>query len=248
MEKQKISILEVQKDESLLNSFIEQNFGLVRHVLRKHFSFIQIGSEDYNDYFQIGSMGLLKSIKKFSEEFGTQFSTYAASIIWGEMKRYNRDYNSEPIKITRELRANYYKYLSLKHSEMTDEEICKILKISTESLRDSIDAMKSVRSFSEVISFDGDEKERTLEDTLRSKDNVEEMVVNSLDLQSKVMVLRSYLSSKQYLILRLHLKGKSQQAIGEVVGIQQAQVSRILKLIGVKAVKISREFEFDEVG
>ena len=70
-------------DEEAKEILISSNLGLVRSVVSR---FLNIGY-DREDLFQLGSIGLIKSIYKFDPKFNVKFSTYAVPMILGEIKR-----------------------------------------------------------------------------------------------------------------------------------------------------------------
>ena len=51
---------------------------------------------DFEDLFQIGTIGLMKAMDKFDPSYNVQFSTYAVPMIIGEIRRFIRDDN--PVK------------------------------------------------------------------------------------------------------------------------------------------------------
>ena len=71
--------------------------GLVYNIVSK---FLNRGYER-EDLIQIGSVGLIKAVKKFDCTLGVQFSTYAVPVIIGEIKRFLRDDGA--IKVSRSL-------------------------------------------------------------------------------------------------------------------------------------------------
>ena len=81
--------------ESAKAKILTDNSPLIKSVIRR---FKNKGVE-YEDLFQLGSIGFLKAIKNFSPEFGVKFSTYAVPMIAGEVKRFLRDYGY--IKVSR---------------------------------------------------------------------------------------------------------------------------------------------------
>ncbi len=85
-------------DEEAKEILISSNLGLVRSVVSR---FLNIGY-DREDLFQLGSIGLIKSIYKFDPKFNVKFSTYAVPMILGEIKRYLRD--DGMIKVSRSLK------------------------------------------------------------------------------------------------------------------------------------------------
>ena len=66
-------------DPDALAALVRQHMPLVQ-ALSKRFSYGE-------DAFQQGCIGLIKAIRKFREEDGFRFSTYAVPVILGEMRR-----------------------------------------------------------------------------------------------------------------------------------------------------------------
>ena len=92
-------LLQAKKgDDSAKEKLVEQNLGLVWSVARR---FTGRGY-DIEDLFQIGCIGLIKSIDKFDFDYDVKFSTYAVPLIQGEIRRFLRDYGA--IKVSRSLK------------------------------------------------------------------------------------------------------------------------------------------------
>ena len=62
----------------------------VRKILKKYNN----RTDNMNDLFQIGCIGLIKAIDNFDLSHEVKFSTYAVPMIIGEVKRYLRDSSS----------------------------------------------------------------------------------------------------------------------------------------------------------
>ncbi|MDY4976553.1 MAG: sigma-70 family RNA polymerase sigma factor, partial [Clostridia bacterium] len=88
-----------QGDLVALEQLVEQNNGLIYSVLKR---FLNRG-QSREDLYQIGCIGLLKAIKRFDFSLNLQFSTYAVSLILGELKQFFRD--DGMIKVSREWKA-----------------------------------------------------------------------------------------------------------------------------------------------
>ena len=73
-------------DEEAIALFVEANLGLVRSVA---YRFKDRGI-DYKDLVEIGCIGMLKAIRSFDTEKGTDFSTYVVPFIIGEIRRFIR--------------------------------------------------------------------------------------------------------------------------------------------------------------
>jgi RNA polymerase sporulation-specific sigma factor len=81
----------------------EANVGLIYMVLER----FKNSSYDYEDLFQVGSIGLLKAIDKFDFSFNVRFSTYAVPMIIGEIKKFLRD--DGIVKVQRNIKETYTK-------------------------------------------------------------------------------------------------------------------------------------------
>ena len=71
-----------QGDMTARETYIKGNLRLVLSVI-KRFSGNQ---ENIDDLFQIGCIGLIKSIDNFDDTLGVKFSTYAVPMIIGEIR------------------------------------------------------------------------------------------------------------------------------------------------------------------
>ena len=86
-------------EEAAMNRLIEMNLPLVVSISKK---FLNRGYE-YEDIFQIGSIGLVKAIRNFDVKYNVKFSTYAVPMIIGEIKRFLRD--DGIIKVSRNVKS-----------------------------------------------------------------------------------------------------------------------------------------------
>ena len=73
-------------DEEARELYIKGNLRLVLSVIRR----FQNSSENPDDLFQIGCIGLIKAIDNFDTTLQVKFSTYAVPMIVGEIRRYLR--------------------------------------------------------------------------------------------------------------------------------------------------------------
>ena len=86
-------------DNSAKETLLAENTNLIKSIVKRYLN----KGVDYDDLFQLASMGLLKAINGFDEGFGVRFSTYAVPMISGEIKRFMRDDGS--IKVSRQIKA-----------------------------------------------------------------------------------------------------------------------------------------------
>ncbi|CCQ51758.1 Cyanobacterial SigF-related sigma factor [Crocosphaera watsonii WH 8502] len=74
----------------LRNKILELNFGLVR---REAHHWVHQCPESYEDLVQVGSLGLIRAIERFSIGKGHAFSSFAIPYIRGEIQHYLREKN-----------------------------------------------------------------------------------------------------------------------------------------------------------
>ena len=99
-------------DEEARELYIKGNLRLVLSVIRR----FQNSSENPDDLFQIGCIGLIKSIDNFDPSLMVKFSTDAVPMIVGEIRRYLRD--NSAMRVSRSLRDTAYKAIYAREGYM----------------------------------------------------------------------------------------------------------------------------------
>src|SRR5699024_2834733 len=145
-----------QGDMEAREQYIKGNLRLVLSVIKRFSS----SSENPDDLFQIGCIGLIKAIDNFDTTLNVKFSTYAVPMIIGEIRRYLRDNNS--IRVSRSLRDTAYKaiyakenYVKQNSKEPTVMEISKEIGIEKEMIVYALDAIQSPVSLYEPVYTEG---------------------------------------------------------------------------------------------
>lgn len=214
------------KDESAKEEYIRGNLRLVLSVVRRFSS----SSENPDDLFQIGCVGLIKAINNFNTDLDVKFSTYAVPMIIGEIRRYMRDNSS--IRVSRSLRDVAYKAIYAKEhyvkkhlKEPTVEEIASEIGISKEDIVMALDAIQTPMSLQEPVYHDGEDTLYVM-DQIHDKKNKEENWVESIALQDALARLSE---RERYIITLRFFDGKTQMEVAEEIQISQAQVSRLEK-------------------
>lgn len=215
-----------QGDAEAREQFIKGNLRLVLSVIRR---FSSVG-ENVDDLFQIGCIGLIKAIDHFNTELGVRFSTYAVPMIIGEIRRFLRDNNS--IRVSRSLRDTAYKaiyaremLLKKNQKEPSITEVASEVGISREDIVYALDAIQNPMSLYEPIFTDGGDTLYVM-DQIRDKKNREENWVEHLSLSDALKKL----NAREHEIISLRFfEGKTQMEVAELIGISQAQVSRLEK-------------------
>ena len=232
--------LPVLKNEEMRKLFREMQSGeisarekLVNGNLRLVLSVIQRFNnrgEYVDDLFQVGCIGLMKSIDNFDLGQNVKFSTYAVPMIIGEIRRYLRDNN--PIRVSRSLRDIAYKALQVREKliaenskEPTAMDIAKVLEVTHEEIVFALDAIQDPVSLFEPIYNDGGDPIFVM-DQLSDEKQKDEQWVQELALKEGMKRLND---REKMIIRKRFFQGKTQMEVAEEIGISQAQVSRLEK-------------------
>ncbi|EEL49598.1 MULTISPECIES: RNA polymerase sporulation sigma factor SigG [Bacillus cereus group] len=232
--------LPVLKNEEMRKLFREMQSGeisarekLVNGNLRLVLSVIQRFNnrgEFVDDLFQVGCIGLMKSIDNFDLGQNVKFSTYAVPMIIGEIRRYLRDNN--PIRVSRSLRDIAYKALQVREKliaenskEPTAMDIAKVLEVTHEEIVFALDAIQDPVSLFEPIYNDGGDPIFVM-DQLSDDKQRDEQWVEELALKEGMKRLND---REKMIIRKRFFQGKTQMEVAEEIGISQAQVSRLEK-------------------
>lgn len=226
-EKEKEELLKRIKngDNDAREELISGNLKLVLSVVQKFAS----RGENLDDLFQVGCIGLIKSIDNFDTTLGVRFSTYAVPMIIGEIRRYLRDNN--PIRVSRSMRDIAYKAMQAKERLMRENnrepsiiELAEELEMDKEDVVMALEAIVSPLSLHDPVYVDGG-------DTIFILDQVRDPVKDTdwLDEISFKEAVNG-LSEREKRILSLRfMTGKTQMEVAQEIGISQAQVSRVEK-------------------
>ncbi|MBM7569768.1 RNA polymerase sporulation sigma factor SigF [Aquibacillus albus] len=217
--------LSQEGDSSARDLLVEKNVRLVWSVVQR---FINRGY-DADDLFQIGCIGLLKSIDKFDLSYDVRFSTYAVPMIIGEIQRFIRDDGS--VKVSRSLKEVGNK-IRKKKDELTKDfgraptvnELAGALELTPEEVVHAQEASKAPHSIHETV-YENDGDPITLLDQIADQDTkwfdkiALEEAIRELDERERLIVYLRY------------YKDKTQSEVAERLEISQVQVSRLEKRI-----------------
>jgi len=192
---------------------------------------------DYDDIYQIASIGLLYAIDRFDIERGFEFSSFATPTILGEIKKFFRD-KTWTMKIPRRIqelskKVNSAKvYLMQKDQKVpTPAEIADYLRCTEEEVLEAMEASKAYSPKSLDLKYEtgSEDNNISLMDIVGEKDdsfkNVEDRdfikrVMKKLNKLERTIIENRYLYDD-----------KTQEQLGEELNISQVTVSRIEKRI-----------------
>lgn len=204
---------------------IHGNLKLVLSILKK----FNGKTDNLDDLFQVGCLGLVKAIDNFDTSYDVKLSTYAVPMILGEIKRYLRD--NSAIRVSRSVKDLAYKVLKLKEEmitenglEPTDKELSAILGTSEYEIANALESLREPVSMYEPIYNDGGDTIYLFDQISNKKEEYD------LDYKLAVDKAMNNLKPRDRQILEARfLVGKTQMEIASELGISQAQISRIEK-------------------
>lgn len=227
-EERKRELLRLSKagDKKAREELIVGNLRLVLSIIQR----FNPKGDSANDLFQVGCIGLIKSIDNFNLDFDVKFSTYAVAMIIGEVRRYQRDNNS--VRISRSIRDLAYRALQIKEEisrteqrEATIKEIAERLGETEKAVGEAMEAIVEPVSLYESVYNDGEDSVYVI-DKLTDDGDTGDDWVESISLKDALKRLNE---RELGIITRRFYKGKTQMEIADEIGISQAQVSRIEK-------------------
>ncbi len=219
---------DLKAKEELING----NLKLVLSILKPYNN----RTDNLDDLFQVGCIGLIKAIDNFDLAHEVRFSTYAVPMILGEIKRYLRDNNS--IRISRSIKDLAFKALKTKEElinkngkEPTVSEIAAIMGVTDFEVSHALNSLKDTISMFEPIYNDGGDI-IYLSDQLCNNEEI-------YGLDEKISLknaLNKLKPKEKYILIERYLVGKTQMELAEEIGISQAQISRLEKngLLNIK--------------
>lgn len=211
---------DIQARERLINCNLKLVFSLVQRFQNRGY--------ELEDLFQIGTIGLMKSVDKFDPKFEVRFSTYAVPMIIGEIRRFMRDDN--PVKVSRsfkELAARVHRTREAMTKEFgrepTIKELAERLGVEVEEIVASLEAVQTPTSIHETVFQDEGDPIYVL-DQLASESEVDDMWFDKMSI--KDVMRRMPLKLRKIIVLRF-FEDKTQVEAAEKLGISQVQVSRL---------------------
>ncbi len=213
-------------NQNAKEELINGNLKLVLSILKKYNN----RTDNMDDLFQVGCIGLIKAIDNFDLKHEVKFSTYAVPMILGEIKRYLRDNNS--VRIARSIKDTAYKALKVKedltnklNKEPTVDMIAKELDLPIFEVSQALESMKDTISMFEPIYNDGG-------DTIYLADQLEDKRDQNYSLDTRIALreaLNKLKDKEKYILIERYMIGKTQMELAKEIGISQAQISRLEK-------------------
>ncbi|MDU2109753.1 MAG: SigB/SigF/SigG family RNA polymerase sigma factor, partial [Peptoniphilus lacydonensis] len=190
---------------------------------------------DYDDIYQVASIGLIYAIERYDPDKGFEFSSFATPTIIGEIKKYFRD-NGWTIRVPRRIQelskkiANATVTLSQKYQKTpTIDEIAEFLNSTPEEIMESMEASKVYTPQSLDVTYEaGDENEVSLSDLVGADEKYFDKI-ESNDFFKRAM--ENLDEVEKTILIDRYFNKKTQVVIAEELNISQMTVSRMEKKV-----------------
>ncbi|WP_213450133.1 SigB/SigF/SigG family RNA polymerase sigma factor [Rhizomonospora bruguierae] len=200
------------------------------HARRLAHRFVGLG-EPIEDLEQVAALGLIKAVRGYDPQIGTDFSAYAAPTIIGELKRHFRD-KGWAVRVPRRAqdvqlqigRAHAHLAQRLARTP-TVADLAAHLQVAEDEITATLAVASAYRPLS-LFAPSGGEGEVALVDRLGEPDPDLELA----DIRESIEPLLHHLRPRDRKIVILRFFGNmTQQQIGTELGISQMHVSRLLR-------------------
>src|SRR5690554_5911133 len=184
---------------------------------------------DYDDIYQVASIGLIYAIDRYDIDKGFEFSSFATPTIIGEIKKHFRD-KGWTIRVPRRIQELSKKINNSKihlsqtlQRSPTVEDIAEYLDSTEEEILEAMEASKVYTPQSLDITFDSnnDEKDINLADLIGEEDYYFSKVENS-DFILKTM--ESLNKIEKEILIDRYFNKKTQVSIAKKLDISQMTV------------------------
>ena len=210
-------------DGQAKETLLLHNTSLLKSILKRYLG----KGVEYDDLFQLASMGFLKAIAGFDASYGVRFSTYAVPMIAGEIKRFLRDDGS--VKVSRAMKKTardmnrFIEAYSAEHGRQpTVKELSAEFGLDEGAVVFTLGSSRMPVSIYEQTDYK-DEKSVTLAEKLPAKDNQDELI-EKLVLRQAIAKLPE--REKKIVFLR-YFRDMTQSEVAKAIGVSQVQISRI---------------------
>ncbi len=231
-------------DKDIRDELIERHLYIAEILAKKYTN----RGIDYDDIFQVASLGLIYAVERFDIDKGFQFSSFATPTIMGEIKKYFRD-KGWTIRVPRRIQELSKRINNAKVKLSQDlqrvptlKDLADYLGATEEEILETMEASQVYSPQSLDIPYDSmDDSEVTLSDFI-GEDDIHFSKIETNDLLEESMKILNDIE-KQILIDRYFNK-ETQVVIAEKLDISQMTVSRIEKRV---LKKLRKELEKNNV-
>lgn len=219
-----------------ISTMYKENKNLVHQVIQTYYPFM-VNTDDYDDVFQDGSIGLMKAIKNFNPDLGYKFSTLAYPAIKNQIGTNVFRYYSN----FRVSRGSYHTLLAYSQYEKQGysfDEIIEELDIDPNKLRNILNAYNE-NSLEESLVGDDSLKIR---DTISDDYNLQEKVEESYLVATSKVLCKMFLTDLEYTIISNYYDGMTPTKIGNAIKKSATYVCKVVSRVENKIFPAFREY------
>lgn len=220
------------------DSLIEKNLYIAEILAKKYAN----KGIEYDDLYQIASLGLILAVDRFKIDKGFEFSSYATPTITGEIKRYFRD-KGWVIRVPRRIQE-LSKRINNAKAELTQrlkknpsiDEIADLLEVSSEEVIEAMDASQvyAPQSIDKNLDTSSEDREVSFADLLGEEDKNYQLVEDMSFIRG---AMENFTDIERKIVLYRYFEKMTQVDIAEKLDVSQMTVSRLEK----KVIKKFRE-------
>jgi RNA polymerase sigma-B factor len=213
---------------ALEDRLVEVNLQIALDVARRYRS----RGVPIEDLEQVASLGLVKAARGYDPERATDFLSYAVPTIRGEVRRYFRDHGwtVRPPRSVQQAQARI---------TATESDLCQELgrspRPSEIAERLDLDLGLVVEALAANGCFSPTSLDATpagVENGIGERLGEDDAAFDSAEARVALQPLLAHLDRRERIMLEMRFfKGSTQSEIGEVLGITQMQVSRLLSAL-----------------
>ena len=218
-----------EDDRRALEQVLDMHGRILRHIVRRYAS---SSGEPYEDLLQVGYVGLVKAVNGYKLDSEARFSSYAYSMIDGELRHHFRD--TGLVKRPRWARSLYSR-VSRATTRLTEElgrppvveEIAEAVNVTPEGIQ------QLIKLFSDTNVFSLDEKAGESENGAPDFSTIKSLQYEtfSLPIEDRILLeqaLDSLTELQKRVVYLFFYKDLSQTEIGRRLGLPQRKISRII--------------------
>lgn len=220
------------KDTNVRNELIKRYIYIAEILSKKY---INKGIE-YDDIYQVASLGLIYAIERFDISKGFEFSSFATPTIIGEIKKYFRD-KGWAIRVPRRIQE-LSKKINIAKNELNQKlqktptvtDLAIYLQCTEEEIIEAMEASQVYNPKSLDISYDneGEDKDIQLIDLVGVEDKQFDLIEHKDFIKKAMEKLNE--AEKKVLLDRFY-NNKTQIQVAKDLDVSQMTVSRMEKKI-----------------
>lgn len=220
------------RDIKIRNELINRHMYITEILAKKYIN----KGIDYEDIFQVASLGLIYAIERFDVDKGFEFSSFATPTIIGEIKKYFRD-KGWSVRVPRRIQE-LSKKINLAKAKLQQDlqripkvsDIAEYLNVTEEEVIEAMEASQVYTPKSLDVTYDssGDDKDIQLQDIIGKDDKYFDTIENKDFID---MCMKKLNEVEIKIVNDRFFDSKTQIQVADELNVSQMTVSRMEKKI-----------------